>query len=80
MNYPGQDLRLSISGEVWNVGMSAAHSSRINVTLYRQGIVVKSELIQLGTIEAGSFKDVATTNVYYTGDALTDWTLIPECD
>ena len=78
-SYPGQDIRLSISGEVWNVGTSAAYNCRVNVTLYRHATAVRNELIELGTIEAGSFKDVVT-NVYYGGGALTNWTLIPECD
>ena len=79
VNYPGQDLRLSISGEVWNVGMVAAYNCRVNVTLYRQATVVKSELVELGTIESGGFKDVST-NVYYAGDPLSNWTLIPGYD
>jgi hypothetical protein len=33
--------------------------------------------VEMGTIKAGTYVDVAA-NIYYTGEALTDWTIIPE--
>lgn len=76
-NYSGQDIRLYITGEVWNVGTEAAQNCSLHVTLYQGDNVANDAYIQLGTIEGGSFTDVAR-NVYYTGDALTNWTIIPE--
>jgi hypothetical protein len=76
-NYSGQDLRLYISGEVWNVGTVAAQNCRLHVTLFQGENVAKDAYIELGTINAGSYVDVAR-NIYYTGEALTNWTITPE--
>ena len=76
-NYTGQETRLYISGEIWNVGTSAARNSRLHVTLYQGVTVANDTYIDLGTIDVGSYVDVAS-NIYYTGNALTDWTLTPE--
>ena len=78
-SYTGQETRLYISGEMWNVGTSAAHNCRLHVTLYQGVTVAKDTYIELGIIDVGSYVDVAS-NVYYTGNALTNWTLTPECD
>ena len=78
-NYTGQETRLYISGEIWNVGTSAARNCRLHVTLYQGVTVAKDTYVELGTIDVGSYVDVAS-NVYYTGNALTNWTLTPECD
>jgi hypothetical protein len=78
-NYTGQETRLYISGEIWNVGTSAARNCRLHVTLYQGVTVAKNTYVELGTIDVGSYVDVAS-NVYYTGNALTDWILTPECD
>ncbi len=76
-NYSGSDIRLYVSGEVWNVGSGPAMNSRLHVTLYRDGSVVGDTYIELGTIEGASFKEVAR-NIYYAGGALTRWTIEPE--
>ena len=76
-NYTGQNIRLYITGEVWNVGTAPAYNCRLHVTLYQGDTVAKDTRIELGTINAGSFVDIAK-NIYYTGNALTNWTLIPE--
>jgi len=78
-NYTGQETRLYISGEIWNVGTSAARNCRLHVTLYQGGTIAKETYVEVGTIDVGSYVDVAS-NVYYTGNALTNWTLTPECD
>jgi len=78
-NYTGQETRLYISGEIWNVGTSAARNCRLHVTLYQGGTIANDTYVELGTIDIGSYVDVAS-NVYYTGNALTNWTLTPECD
>ncbi len=78
-NYSGQKTRLYISGEVWNVGTSAAHNCKLHVVTY-QGIVVANDTnIVLGTIDAGAYVNVAS-DVYYLGNALTNWILTPEFD
>jgi hypothetical protein len=78
-NYTGQETRLYISGEIWNVGTSAARNGKLHVTLYQGVTVAKDTYVELGNIDVGSYVDVAS-NVYYTGNALTNWTLTPECD
>ncbi len=78
-NYTGQETRLYISGEIWNVGTSAARNCRLHVTLYQGVTVANDTYVELGTINVGSYVDVAS-NVYYTGNALTNWNLTPECD
>jgi hypothetical protein len=75
--YSGQEIRLYISGEVWNVGTVVAENCRLHVTLYQGDIVAKDRYIHLGAINPSSFVEVAS-NVYYSGIALTNWTLIPE--
>jgi cell division protein FtsL len=76
-NYTGQTTRLYISGEIWNVGTAPAYNCRLHVTLYQGDIVANDTHIELGTIAAGSWKDVAA-NIYYEGVALTNWTIISE--
>jgi chaperonin cofactor prefoldin len=76
-NYSGQNLRLYISGEVWNVGTETAQNCSLHVTLYQGGTVSKDTYIELGTINGGSHTDVAR-NIYYAGEALTKWTITPE--
>jgi regulator of replication initiation timing len=76
-NYSGQDLRLYITGEVWNVGTEAVQNCSLHVTLYQGYTVAKDTYIELGTINGGSYTEVAR-NIYYTGDKLTKWTITPE--
>ena len=76
-NYSGSDIRLYITGEVWNVGTEAAVNCSLHVTLYQGVTVAKDTYIELGTIAGGSFTQVAR-NIYYTGDKLTKWTITPE--
>jgi regulator of replication initiation timing len=78
-NYTGSDIRLYISGEVWNVGTEPARNCRLHVTLYQGETVAEDTYIELGTINGGSYVDMAR-NIYYAGDALTRWTIIPEYD
>ena len=72
-------IRLYVSGEVWNVGSGVARNVRLHVTLYQGDSVANETYIGLGTINAGSWADAAS-NIYYSGDALTNWTIIPEQD
>jgi hypothetical protein len=79
LNYTGQETRLYISGEIWNVGTSGARNCRLHVIIFQGAAVANDTYIDLGAIDAGTYVDVAS-NVYYAGDALTSWTLTPECD
>ena len=72
-------IRFYISGEVWNVGQIPAYKSTLHVVLFQGAIVANDTYIELGVIAAGAYVDVAS-NVYYAGNALTNWTLTPECD
>ncbi len=76
-NYRGQEIRLYISGEVWNAGGTAAQNCRLHVTLYQGENMAKSTLIELGTINPESCVKV-DSNIYYSGSALTNWTITPE--
>ncbi len=78
-NYTSQETRLYISGEIWNVGTSTAYNCKLRVTMYQGVIVANDTYIELAIINAGAYIDVAS-NVYYTGTALTNWTLTPICD
>jgi hypothetical protein len=77
-DYAGSDIRLYMSGEVWNAGTDVARNCRLHVTLYQGSVVAKNTYIDLGTINPGTFVGVAQ-NIYYSGIALTNWTIIPEC-
>ena len=70
-------IRFYVSGEVWNVGTGAARNLRLHVTIYQGDTMANDTYVELGTINAGSYADVAA-NIYYTGEALTNWTIIPE--
>ena len=47
------------------------------MTLYQGETVANATYVELGTINAGSYVDVAA-DIYYSGEALTNWTIIPE--
>lgn len=70
-------IRFFISGEVWNLGTGSARDCRLHVRLYQGDIVANDTYVEIGTINAGTCVDVAA-NIYYTGEALTDWVIIPE--
>ena len=70
-------IRFYISGEVWNMGTGTAKDCKLHVTLYQGDSVANDTYVELGTINAGSYTDVAA-NIYYTGEALTNWTITPE--
>jgi regulator of replication initiation timing len=70
-------IRFYISGEVWNLGTGSARDCRLHVTLYQGDNVANDTYVELGTINAGSYVDVAA-NIYYSGEALTNWAIIPE--
>lgn len=78
-NYSGQEIRLYISGEVWNVGQIEAKNCRLHVTLYQGEIVAKDTYIILGNLKPGSYVDVAE-NIYYSGNALTEWKIVPQSE
>jgi hypothetical protein len=69
---------LHVYGYVCNVGTNIAYSSKIHVVAYQGGGVVAIDTyITLGTIYGESWTSV-DTNVYYSGSALTSWTITPQ--
>jgi regulator of replication initiation timing len=70
-------IRFYLEGTVWNVGTTDAENVRLHVTLYQADAVANNTYIELGKIAAGSYAYVAS-NILYTGEALSNWTIIPE--
>ena len=70
-------IRFYTAGEVWNLGTGSARDCRLHITLFQGDTVANDTYIELGTIKAGTYVNVAT-NIYYTGEALTNWTIIPQ--
>lgn len=69
---------LHVYGEVCNVGTNTAYDCKLHVVAYQSGGVVAIDTyITLGTIDGESWVSV-DTNVYYSGDALTSWTVTAE--
>ena len=69
---------LHVYGYVCNVGTNTAYNSKIHVIAYQSGGVVAIDTyITLGSISGESWTRV-DTNVYYSGSALTGWTLTLE--
>lgn len=72
-------IRFYIAGEVWNVGQVSAFNSKLHVILYQGATVANDTYVPLGTIKPGSFVQVKA-DIFYEGDALTSWNIIPETD
>ncbi len=70
-------IRFYVSGEVWNVGQVPAYNSTLHVVLFQGANVANDTYVMLGTIKPGSFIDVSA-DVYYEGNALTNWNIAPE--
>jgi len=69
---------LHVYGYVCNVGTNTAFNSKIHVVAYQSGgVVAINTYINLGTIYGESWRRV-DANIYYSGDALTSWTLTLE--
>jgi len=71
-------IRFYVSGEVWNMGTGSARDCRLHITLYQGDKVANDTYVKIGTIEAGTYVEVAV-NIYYDGEALTNFLIIPEC-
>ena len=76
---PTTNYRLYIEGTVFNIGSETAYNCRLHVTLYRGESIVVDTNVGLGTIAGGASVQVSK-NISYSGDALTNWTIIPEFD
>ncbi len=70
-------IRFYIAVEVWNVGSEPAKNACLHVTLYQGETIANETWIRLGTIDSASYADVST-NIYYNGQALSNWTIIPQ--
>jgi regulator of replication initiation timing len=78
--------RLFIKGEVWNAGDFPAENCRLLVTLYQQGtaadgypqrVAVDDTIIELGTIDPWTCVQISK-DIYYTGERLSGWSIIPQ--
>jgi chaperonin cofactor prefoldin len=66
---------LHVHGYVCNVGTNTAYNSKIHVVAYQSGgVEAINTYINLGTMYGESWKSV-DANIYYSGSALTSWTL-----
>ena len=63
-----------IAGRVGNYGFYTAYNVSLQVTLFRNNIVIKKTTIDLGSIDGGSSVYI-TENIRYTGSNLTNWTI-----
>lgn len=71
--------RVTIYGEVTNVGAKTAENCRLFVRLYRNETVAIDAFIKLGTIEYWS-RTSLRTDIPYSGAPITNWTITPEYD
>ena len=67
---------LHVYGEVCNVGTNTAYNCKLHVVAYQGAVVAIDTYISLGSINGESWTSVAS-NVYYSGAALTSWTITP---
>jgi regulator of replication initiation timing len=70
-------VRFYISGEVWNMGTGPAENCRLRVTLFQGDAVANDTYVEIGTIDAGNYVYVEA-NIFYTGEALTNWVITSE--
>jgi chaperonin cofactor prefoldin len=69
---------LHVYGYICNVGTNWAYNCKLHVVAYQSGGVVAIDTyITLGTITGESWTSV-DSSVYYSGSALTSWTITPE--
>jgi len=69
---------LHVYGQICNVGTNWAYNCKLHVVAYQSGGVVAIDTyITLGTIAGESWTSV-DSSVYYSGSALTSWTITPE--
>jgi hypothetical protein len=73
--HPG---KLTIYGDVTNIGIKIAENCRLHVTLYRNETIVKDDYIKLGTIEFMNHASLRTDIIFTSSP--TNWTITPECD
>lgn len=68
---------LHVYGEVWNVGTDNAYNSRLHVVAYQGVVRAIDTYLDLGTTY-GENKFGVDSKVYYSGSALTSWSITPE--
>lgn len=68
---------LHIYGEVWNVGTDTAYDCKLHVVAYQGDVKAIDTEILLGTIY-GENKKAVDSNIYYSGDPLTMWSITPK--
>lgn len=68
---------LHVYGYVCNVGTNIAYNCKLHAIAYQGGVVAIDTYITLGTVSGESWRSVDSA-IYYTGSALTSWTVTPE--
>lgn len=69
---------LHVYGYICNVGSNLAYNCKLNVIAYQSGGVVAIDTyINLGAISGESWTSI-DSDIYYSGSALTSWTITPE--
>jgi len=71
-----QRPRVRITGEVWNVGTTAANC-RLHVILYQGSDVAEDTYVDVGLIGGRSFESVDET-INYDGSPISDYTITAE--
>ena len=72
-----EPYRLYIAGRVGNYGFNTAYNVSLHVTLFRNNLIVKKTIIDIGSIDGGS-SVYLTENIRYTGSNLSNWTITPQ--
>ena len=72
-----EPYRLYIAGRVGNYGFNTAYNVSLNVTLFRNNLIVKKTIIDIGSIDGGS-SVYLIENIRYTGSNLSNWTITPQ--
>jgi len=70
---------LHIYGEVWNVGDYTAHNCKLNVIAYQGSVKAIDTQISLGQIYGENRKTI-DEDVYYSGEALSSWSITASWD
>jgi len=82
INLEERDVRsgtpyLRVQCVVVNVGNDAVNNAKLHVILYQGSAIAKETDIILGSISGENWKSI-DEKIYYTGSALTNWSVMPE--
>lgn len=68
---------LHVYGEVWNIRTDTAYNCKLHVVAYQGAVTATDTYVDLDTIYGENKKSV-DSKVYYSGSALTSWSITPE--